>query len=94
MFPKVGMLTQMPCQQKWATAAVAGAVVCATGNDTYFLSYSPMLTPIVHYGLAGIAVDVLCRQSLLVPTSTENVKELSRNAMYGIAGACVYKMIY
>ena len=91
LFPKMGVLTQMPCSQKYLTAAVAGAIVAATGSDTAFAQYSPMLTPEAHYALAGIAVDVTCREAMLMPTNWENIKELGRTSFFGFGGACVYK---
>lgn len=73
---------------KRALSATAGALLCATGYDRAFTSFAPnVLTPEVHYMLAGMAVDVGCRGADMYM----GAQEIAISAGAGFAGALLYK---
>ena len=79
-----GMIMQLPCQQKRIVSAMAGAVISMYGYDTLL-----PLPKLVHYGLAGAAVDLTCRG----PDAARGGQEMMYSAGYGIAGAMAYGLL-
>jgi len=77
----VGMITQLPCRQKRLTSAAGGALVLYTGMQRAV----PFLPPVVHYALAGVAVDSACRGLDVMNPSMET----AISAAAGVAGAVV-----
>lgn len=85
----IGMIPT-PCGQKHVYSALAGAVVAYNPGPVkpatllsglpYVGSY---LTPMVHYVVAGIAIDMLCRG----PDVYSGSKELLMSGGLGLAGA-------
>ena len=74
----VGALTQLPCKQKRAASAAAGALVAYQGLDRVL-----PLPPIVHYAVGGVAIDALCRgRDVMSPN-----QEVLISAAAGVAGA-------
>lgn len=76
----LGAITQLPCEQKRAGSAVAGAAVAYMGWDKLF-----PLPPIAHYALGGVLVDVACRGGDISP----NQNEILTSAVWGVGGAVV-----
>ena len=76
----LGAITQLPCEQKRAASAAAGAAVAWMGWDKLFPA-----PPIVHYALGGVLVDVACRGGDISP----NDNELLTSAVWGVGGAVV-----
>lgn len=79
-----GMITQLPCQQKRITSAIAGAAVAMYGYDQMF-----PLPRMAHYAVAGALVDFTCRGSDVRLGSTE----LMYSGAYGIAGAAALGLV-
>ena len=82
----IGMMTQLPCTQTRPMAAAAGAIAAYAGLGSVLPA-----PPIVHYALAGVAVDMACRS-----TNTERMRpNLSyvEHAVYGAVGAYASGML-
>ena len=80
----IGVITQLPCQQKAAFSALAGGVVAAYGYDTLL-----PLPRIVHWSAAGILVDYACR----APDYWSNLEHLSYSAAAGVGGASLAGLV-
>lgn len=72
----------IPCGQKWIASGVAGAAVARF--DLYLAKQSGVPKE-VHWALAGMAVDGLCRG----PDVANNKFETLRSASLGVLGALV-----
>lgn len=80
----IGMITQLPCQQKRVFSALAGGFVAAYGYDTLL-----PLPRVVHYGAAGLLVDVGCRSTDIWSGS----QEVLMSAAAGVGGAMAASLV-
>lgn len=76
---------ELPCKQKMFVAIGAGGAMQYFGYDKTF----PKLPEWVHYALAGVGVDFLCRGRDIV----NGWNELMRNASYAAASGVVLKFL-
>lgn len=80
----LGAIMAIPCGQKRVSSGVAGAAVVVLGIDSYLAKQSGA-PPWVHWALAGMVVDGLCRG----PDVANDSVEALRSAGLGMLGALV-----